>query len=90
MYHQENQGNGNELQLCTKNKLKCSKEKGHHGRCNKDRSLLFWKSSPILLKKEVQSLKDTKESLTVQNSAKGIYIYTSNSYIYIADCNNIH
>ena len=65
---------------CKKNNSQCSKENGHKGRCNKERKLMFWKSSSIVQKKEVEELKSAKENIETESFEAGSYSYIISTY----------
>lgn len=63
------------VEICNKNNRRCSKEKGHRGRCSNSRELTFWKKSPIILDKEIHALSERKESLEFENINVGMFDY---------------
>ena len=50
----------NVTKKCTKNNQRCSKQLGHHGRCNKENVPTFWKKSPVIVQKEIDALNNVK------------------------------
>lgn len=56
-------------QRCNKNHNQCSKPIGHHGRCNKEWKLSFWKKSVLKssLKKDCADLLREKDELESSN-----------------------
>ena len=59
--------------ICNKNFQQCSKEKGHGGRCNKERKLTFWKASSI---QKEPSLKQSKND----NAGKFVCLFINITY----------
>ena len=64
-----------EMKLCSKNGVKCSKLSGHIGSCNKKREVevnRFWIKSPIMKKQKLS--KELKELATLNDVAKIVFV----------------